>query len=51
MVRAQATGEGSPDWPAVWRAVVAAPSSGALRFRGIFTDGGCDEGEMQFWVR
>ncbi len=48
----QASGEGNPDWPAVWRAVVAAaaPGGGAVRFRGIFTDGGCDGKEMQFWV-
>lgn len=41
---------GRPEWLRVWRAVVGSPSEGPLRFKGLFTDGGCDEGGMQFWV-
>ena len=38
------------DWQALSRAVIGGSVSAALRFRGAFTDGGCDEGRMQYWA-
>lgn len=50
LAHAKTTGRGEVDWRELYLDVARASALGAVRFRGVFTDGGCDEGLMQYWV-
>ena len=47
----QPTGNGVVEWHELYVRVLLARPSRPIRFRGVFTDGGCDERLLQYWVR
>jgi len=46
----QTTGRGEVDWPTLYLDIARATAARPVRFCGVFTDGGCDGGLMQYWV-
>jgi hypothetical protein len=47
----QPTGNGAVDWDQLYVRLSRVHASRPIRFRGVFTDGGCDERLEQYWVR
>ena len=48
---AQPTGSSAVEWHELYARLATARPSRPIRFRGVFTDGGCDERLLQYWVR